>query len=624
MSIARHHNEWLSLLEVSGPFLSLPVLLRVFPQGLDAHEPEVARNLRLAFEECEESGAERAIHNAWVDYVLRTGLEYPEEYLLSGQTLPPGLEARAAEHNETLRPTLALKAPQEALPRLLVSVYPPDQPLDKPVPGTPWKAAPETRMMTLLLGTGVPLGLVTNGERWMMVCAQRYQTTTFVTWRAALWSEEPLTLRAFRALLGVRRFFGVAENETLLAMLADSLENQQEVTDQLGRQVRTAVEVLIQALDRIDIDRQGRLLDGIGEKTLYDAALTVMMRLVFLFSAEERDLLRLGDPLYDRNYAVSTLRDQLREVADAQGEQILERRHDAWSRLLATFRVIFGGVEHEVLRLPAYGGALFDPDRFPFIEGRRHGSSWKTTPAAPLPVNNRTVLHLLEALQFLQMRLPGGGTEARRLSFRALDIEQIGHVYEGLLDHTAVRARMPTLGLIGTQGIEPEIELQRLEAKAVEGEEALVEFLRDATGRSASALRRALRQAEPADAMLLRAACGNDSTLYDRVAPFAHLLRDDTQGSPGVILPGSVFVTAGADRRSTSTHYTPRSLTEPVVKTTLDPLLYRNFDQGAEPALERLRPAAEILRLRVCDLACGSGAILVQACRYLAERVVEA
>jgi len=33
MSIARHHNEWLSLIEVSGPFIRLPIFLRVFPQG---------------------------------------------------------------------------------------------------------------------------------------------------------------------------------------------------------------------------------------------------------------------------------------------------------------------------------------------------------------------------------------------------------------------------------------------------------------------------------------------------------------------------------------------------------------------------------------------------------------
>jgi len=624
VSIARHHNEWLSLLEVSGPFLSLPVLIQVFPQGLEEHDPEVAKNLRLAYDEWDDNQDDTAIHRAWIEYVLKATLEYPDDYLLEGQSLPPGLEARLNEHNETLRPTWALKAPSESQARMLVCIYPPGQKLDKPVSGTAWKASPDTRMMTLLQAANVPLGLVTNGEQWMLVSAQRGQTTSYITWYASLWGEEPLTLRAFRALLGVRRFFGVPENETLTAMLAESLQNQQEVTDQLGFQVRKAVEMLIQALDRINIDQQGHLLEGIDEKALYEAALTVMMRLVFLFSAEERGLLLLGDALYDRCYAISTLRDQLREVADNHGEEILEHRHDAWSRLLATFRVIFGGVEHESLRLPAYGGALFDPDRYPFLEGRARGTSWKTAPAALLPLSNRTVLHLLEALQFLQLHVAGAPAEARRLSFRALDIEQIGHVYEGLLDHTAFRARSTVLGLVGSQGNDPEVVLEDLARKATESEDALVEFLREKTGRSAAALRRAVRETESLNAAFLQVACGNDRALYARVAPFAQLLRDDTNGYPVVILAGSVFVTAGADRRSTGTHYTPRSLTEPVVKTTLDPLLYDGVDQGEEPTPERLKKPEQILALRVCDLACGSGAFLVQACRYLAERLVEA
>ena len=82
-------------------------------------------------------------------------------------------------------------------------------------------------------------------------------------------------------------------------------------------------------------------------------------------------------------------------------------------------------------------------------------------------MNNRTVLHLLEALQYLQVKVPGGGqAESRRLSFRALDIEQIGHVYEGLLDHTAKRAKEPVLGLAGTKDKEPEIALAELETAA--------------------------------------------------------------------------------------------------------------------------------------------------------------
>src|SRR3546814_3647163 len=99
----------------------------------------------------------------------------------------------------------------------------------------------------------------------------------------------------------------------------------------------------------------------------------------------------------------------------------LERRRSAWSRLLAMFRAVFGGIDHPTLRLPAMGGSLFDPDRFPFIEGRLNGTSWRQHRAEPLPIDDRTVLLLLEAIQTFQ---------GRTLSYRALDVEQIVHVYE--------------------------------------------------------------------------------------------------------------------------------------------------------------------------------------------------
>ena len=232
-------------------------------------------------------------------------------------------------------------------------------------------------MMELLRQTGVRLGLATNGEAWLLVSARSGETTSYITWYAGLWGEEPLTLRAFRSLLGVRRFFGVPDDQTLEALLDASAVDQQEVTDQLGYQVRRAVEILVASLDRADQDRGRALLKGMSESVLYEASLTVMMRLVFLLSAEERGLLLLGDPLYDQHYAASTLRAQLHELADQGGEEVLERRFDAWSRLLATFRAVHGGIQHENLRLPAYGGSLFDPDRFPFLEGRAAGTRWR-------------------------------------------------------------------------------------------------------------------------------------------------------------------------------------------------------------------------------------------------------
>lgn len=626
-STARHHAEWLSLVETSGPFLSMPVLQRVFPQGLDAHDPEHMGTLRLAFAEWEaDAKDDPAIHNAWVRLVLGETLEMPEDVISEGQTLPPSLEARMAEHGETLRPDLAVVDPDDPnKARLLVRIHPPGQDLEKPVEGLRWKASPATRMMELLHASEVRLGLVTNGERWMLVHAPRGETTGFTSWYASLWLEEHITLRAFRSLLSVSRFFSVDENNTIEAMYAESAQNQQEVTDQLGYQVRQAVEVLVSAIDRVDQDQGRALLAGADEKQLYEAALTVMMRLVFLFSAEEqRPPLFGGDPLYDQHYAVSTLREQLREDADKHGEEVLERRHDAYSRLLATFRAVHGGVEHEAMRLPAYGGTLFDPDRYPFLEGRSPGTSWREEAALPLPIHNRDVLHLLEALQVLRVKVPGGGpAEARRLSFRALDIEQIGHVYEGLLDHTALRATETVLGLTGGKDKEPEVALSMLKELRERGEDALIDFLKKETGRSPASLRRALA-APPADEARWRVAFENNEALAERARLFAGLVRDDMSGYPVVVLAGSAYVTKGSDRRESGTHYTPRSLTEPIVQHTLDPLVYEGPAEGWPKEEWRLRPTDEILALTVCDMAMGSGAFLVQACRYLSERLVEA
>ncbi len=636
MSVARSHAEWLELVEASGPFLSMPVLLRVFPQGLDVHDSDHFRDLRQAYGEwlkaCGDGRHDPAIHSEWVRFVLRRTLGFTDEVLHEAAGNPATPHAHMALHGETLRPDLYIASPPDhpggAKNRLLVQIVPPSQDLEKPLSGARWKASPATRMMELLHTANVRLGLVTNGECWMLVNAPRGETTGFATWYADLWLEEKVTLQAFRSLLSVRRFFGVAEGDTIEALLIESSRDQQDVTDQLGLQVRKAVEVLIQALDRIDEDRGRTLLAGVDEKVLYEAALTVMMRLVFLFSAEEGGLLLLGDEAYDRHYAVSTLRAQLREDAEHHGEEVLERRRDAWGRLLATFRAVYGGIEHEAIRLPAYGGNLFDPDRVPFLEGRPLGTSWRKSPAEPLPIHNRTVLHLLEALQILQVKVPGGGpAEARRLSFRALDIEQIGHVYEGLLDHTAVRAKppeAPVLGLVGTKEKEPEIPLPTLEELKRKGEHALVEFLEEETGRSTKALRKAMSLELPRDDQRFIVACGNDGDLLGRVRPFAGLVREDTNGHPVLIREGSVYVTQGADRRTTGTHYTPRHLTEEIVQHTLDPIAYDGPAEGRPTDQWKLKPPRELLKIRVCDFAMGSGAFLVQTCRYLSELLAEA
>jgi hypothetical protein len=638
MSTAREHNEWLSLLDVSGPFLSLPVLLRVFPQGLNSLDKDMAGDLRVAYEEWvnDQTGPRPnpAIHTLWIHYVLNRALGLSESNILEGQAIPGHLKLFIAEHAETLRPDLVIAEKQNGSDtkiRMVVQKYPRHQGLDKVVHDSRWKTSPVSRMIELLRATNISLGLITNGEEWGLVSAPRGETSTFVCWYSSIWFEEHVTLRAFCSLLESTRFFGVPDEETLEGMLKASINEQQEVTDQLGRQVYRAVEVLLRAVDHADQDRGRKLLADVSEKDLYDSALTVMMRLVFLFSAEERGLLLLGDPVYDQNYAVSTLRTYLREIADNQGEEILERRYDAWCRLLATFRAVYGGIQHDQLNLPAYGGSLFDPDKYPFLEGRARSGAEnpsKKEEHEPLPIDNRTVLHLLEALQILRVKVPGGGSyEPRRLSFRSLDVEQIGHVYEGLLDHVAKRADEVVLGLTGASSTETEIPLSKLEELYTRKEnlKGLIEFLKEETGKTESAIKNALSKTPDAfESRNLAVACGNDNDLIRKVTPFIGLIREDDFGYPAVFGKGSVYITSGQTRRATGTHYTPKSLTEPIVMHTLEPIVYHGPAEGLPKEEWTLHAPAELLELKICDMAMGSAGFLVQVIRYLSECLVEA
>lgn len=611
-------HEWLNLVEVSGPFLAVPVLRDVFPQGLEALPSGRPQRLRRTYEEWRDAVDMDdldlpALQTAWIDEVLVTALEMDEAVLRKGATLPERLTVSMPEHGVTVAPDLAVVNPTNSdEPLLLIHVYEPDTDLDATRRFDGLAITPADRMVALLRATGCPTGVVTNGERWMLVHAPVGAVAGFASWYARLWGQEPETLRAFVSLLGVRRFFGPDEGK-LPALYERSLKHQDDVTEALGEQVRRAVEVLVQALDRADQDRNRELLRDVDPRELYEAGLTVMMRLVFLLAAEERALLLLGDPRYDSFYAISSLRMQLR----ADSEEILERRRSAWSRLLALFRGVYGGIDHPTLRLPALGGSLFDPDRYPFLEGRKKGTSWRTDPAEPLPIDDRTVLLLLEAIQTF---------EGRTLSYRALDVEQIGHVYEGLLERTVKRVDDVTLELdSGAKAKSPRVTLGEMESARLDGTARVAELLKERSERSESAIRNALeRAADDRLAARLFTVCRGDIGLRDRILPYASLLRTDPWGYPLVHHKGAFVVVLGADRRESGTHYTPKSLTEKIVEETLTPVAYSGPAEGKAPEDWELKSAEELLDLKICDPAMGSGAFLVQACRWLSDRLVEA
>lgn len=623
------HADWLRLVEPEGQFLTLPVLRRSFPNGLDALEGGVREALRNRYPK--DSKPSQKQWDAWITWLLRDVLKWGP-YFLSGSEV--GTYAREIpEHGVILRATDILRDPHTGKARAIVMRYPHGTVLDKRIKSDRWNTSPIDRIKELCKSHGVRLGLVTDGERIALVWVPNVGTGGFATWDTMLFTEsrEREVFRSFVSLLHAHRFFSMQEDGQIESLFEASERAQSEVTDQLGFQIRQAVELLVNALSRANLERNGRLLSGIPPQRVYEGAVTVMMRLVFLLYAEERDLLPLSEPIYSDFYAVSTLREQLEEQASLEGDEPLERRNAAWYRLLATFRVIYAGLSHDRLSLPAYGGRLFDPDRFPFLEGRPPKESWYNTASHPMPVDDLTVKAMLEAIQTLPIR-DNGSNERRRLSFRSLDVEQIGHVYEGLLDHGAVRVDEVYVGLVGKSGDEAEISLAEIEQAAGKGDRQLLALLVEKTRRSESAIQKFLQSGKElvdgGDAetrRLLNTVCDNDTTLTNRIAPYVYALRKDLHGVPVVFNPGSLVVKQTRTRRDSGTEYTPRELAEEMVQHELEPLVYSpGLRDGDEPSKWKLRPSKELLDLKICDPAVGSGAFLVSACRYLADRVVEA
>ncbi len=611
------HLDWLSLVDVDGQFLSLAAVRKAFPAGLDAVPQAIRAEARARLEALAAAPSDVA-RASWVDWLLRDALGWGERYRTDADAAKL---YDVPEYRTAVRAAGVLVDPVDERRRAVVLHVPYRAPFDERLRDEAWNASPLERAALLARANDVPIALVEDGERIAVLNVPAEGAGGHAAWQTDLFGEgaERTLFASFAGLLDARRFFNVVPEQELAALFAASALDGAELTKTLGFQIRRAVELFVAALSSVDRDERRRQgsgpLETVAPHDVYVAAATVMMRTIFLLYAEERGLLPLADPLYARSYALSTLREQIEAERLEFGDEPLERRCTAWRRILATFSAVYAGVEHDRLRLPAYGGRLFDPTRFPFLLDAR--------------IDDLTIATILGALQVLE---PERGAAARRLSFRELDVEQIGHVYEGLLDHDVRTAEGVVLGFTGKAGDEPEVDLAAIETAAARGRANLASFLCAATGRAERAVTRDLergeqlaRERDVEAVRRVRRACENDVGVAERVLPYAPFLRDDLHGVPTVYLPGSLVVRKTRARRDSGTEYTPRVLAEEIVRYTLEPLCFRPGPvEGAARETWAVKPSEELLALKVCDPACGSGAFLVSACRYLADRVVEA
>ncbi|GHH95383.1 Eco57I restriction-modification methylase domain-containing protein [Streptomyces capillispiralis] len=629
------HRAWLELVDADGPFLAVPALERVYPQGIPqphSRALDAIKDAKPAFEKAwenwdEHRGDEAALdlyreaRDTWVDLVLRQGLRWGASYTVPA---PAAAEVRSPDYTVTVRADGAL-VHGDTTGALVLVTDPTDSLRDPLTDG--WSASPIDRMEELLRASDVPIGVVTDGRWWAIVSARPQTMVASGIVDAQTWIEEPQTRNAFIELLQRRRLVGGKAQDRLTELFGESVTAAEKITEALGTQVRRAVELIVQALSEGALDAQRRgepdpLPAARGE--VYEAAVTVMMRVVFLLFAEERGLLPQSR-LFAMGYGISDELDLLDAREKEEGEQALDATSLTWHRLLATSQALYRGASFEDLRLPEYGGSLFDPARFPFL------TACDSQDTLTITVSDRVMLEVLRAVQIAQ--LPGG---ARRISFRDIDVEQIGYIYEGLLGYSCEPAEEIIVGLTGSAGSEPEIPLATLEelsqAKYTETAlaDAILAWIKQhqpaAKPSSKAALTKALKTGDTLDdtEIALRDVT-DDPELRDRLRPYIGLIRRDLRNRPLVVEPGGVLLVETPSRASAGAHYTPRSLAEEVVRYALEPLVYSpGPHQTADQDAWRPIDSDQILDLRIADIACGSGAFLVAAARYLADRLVEA
>lgn len=605
----RFHEEWLGLVQpVDGLVVSIPVLVEA--QCASRQSPERQRRLvelcsadppgARATRDAPRDADVPALHD--VAAFLVDILGWTAERQLTGEAVPAQLRLYVPEGGQIIQPTLALRAASEGAPPVLLfwdlGADCAGLPLDRPETRTgPWAYPVTAKFDRLLRHARVPIGVLTNRTQIRLIYAPHGESSGSITFRLADMAKldgRPI-LDAMVMLLGATRLFGVAPDRQLPAILAESRKRQANVTNELADQVFDALQILLHGFAAA-AERDGRaVLDAAYARTgdhLYGGLLTQLLRLVFVLYAEDRSLLPIENELYAEHLSVLGLFEELQADHGAHSDS-MSRRFGAYGRLTALFRAIYLGVEHGELRMPPRRGQLFSPYEYPFLEGwdGEPGSAPVVDPAARAAtrvpsIDDETVFRVLEKLLVLRRQ---------RLSYRALDVEQIGSVYEALMGYHVVR-------------LEAEAVCLRPSRVWVTGEEILAEkpatrtrWLQETTGMAkaqADKLNRALAGLnQPGDVL---------DVLEDHAVA--------ASGPGGARRPaGRLVIQPGPERRRTSSHYTPRSLTAPIVAQTLEPLIRA---MGDRPSSER------ILNLKVCDPAMGSGAFLVEACRYLADQVM--
>ena len=368
-------------------------------------------------------------------------------------------------------------------------------PLDR---GDRNKAAPSTQMLRYLrraddLAKGkLRWGILTNGARWRLyyagarsVAEQFYEIDLMQT--LDLPNERAHYLKVFALVFGRAAFQPGEDGRTLHQRILDEGRFYEE------RVATSLSEVVFDQVFPQLADAIFKAAPAASLSEVRNAALTLFYRLLFILYAEDRDLLPVRDAAYD-DYSLRRVRDDVGKRKE-QGDVFSNTAARYWSAIRDLCRIIDEG--DASIGLPPYNGGLFDQERTSLLSGIR--------------LSDQVVADVIYALSF------DTTLESQRyINYRNLSVEQLGSIYERLLERELVQ---------------------------------------------------------------------KESSIDVRLNVFA--------------------------RKGSGSYYTPDALVSLIIKETVGPLV-----EG--------RSAEQILDLKICDPAMGSGHFLTSLVDYLSDRVIEA
>jgi len=437
----------------------------------------------------------------------------------------------------------------------------------------------------VLLASGERAGLLTDGEELRLLICDPARPDSHIAvelgrsggWRSA--RNVPDSYRLIRALVSPG---GVAA----LPDLADAARlAQSQVTKKLRLQARAAIEGFLQeVLDHPGNQSILREADTseIMARQLWREGLILVYRLLFVFKRESsadpaRAFSFAATSLWRNTYSPNTaLADIVRKVLDdgADSGGFLE------GALRALWRMFAEGMSSSELEIKALGGMLFGEGATPLLDRMGWGE--------------RAVACLLDALLWTPVE---GRAERERVHYGTLDVEDLGRVYEALLE---LEPGISTEPMCRLRRAKLEVVVPAAQGAPYRASAANAGVLGEADEDEGSEDEGRDEDAEEAEAPRRRASAGRTQVLFIEDIP-AHRF----------------FLRVGLGRKATGSYYTPHPFVRFLVQETLGPqLLERSPKEDPQPG--------RILELKVIDPAMGSGHFLVEACRYLGEALYEA